>query len=254
MSGTDALLPAGLVQARRTPLFDHGTLPGPLARSHRTTVWATLHVEEGSVRYVDLEGAGRRDERLDPGDHIVIPPGVSHEVEPSTDATFFVQFYREPAAPLVPQEPEEPPHALYRDAQWEHRGRDLDSPEEVFEMVTRQYADVVQDDLLAPHFTFGPDHMDWRALIESITDFWNHVLLYAPSYDIDIIEHHQRLHERAPFTPEHFDRWLQIFHDTIDGGWSGPNAEIAKKRGTGMAWAMANRLLGRGAWKPAGHR
>jgi truncated hemoglobin YjbI len=57
-----------------------------------------------------------------------------------------------------------------------------------------------------------------------------------------------------PFTPEEFDRWLQIFQDTVDGGWAGPKATRAKKRATGMAWAMAQRFLGKGAWRPAEHR
>lgn len=92
--------------------------------------------------------------------------------------------------------------------------------------------------------------MDWQALIGTITDYWNHVLLYAPDYDIDTIEHHRVIHDEDPFTPELFDRWLQIFHDTVDGGWSGPTADMAKKRSTGMARAMANRLLGRGSGVP----
>lgn len=103
MSGLD--LPGHLVTARRTPRFDHASLPAPLARAHRTTVWATLHVEAGTVRYVDLvpgrDGDERRDERLETGDHVVIPPEVDHEIDPSTDARFFVQFYREPDAPVV---------------------------------------------------------------------------------------------------------------------------------------------------------
>src|SRR5690606_560229 len=136
-------LPEGLVEARRTPLFDHDSLPEPLARTHRTTVWATLHVQAGSVRYTDLEGDAPRDERLDPGDSLVIAPWVAHEVDPSTDAQFFVQFYREPSAGMVPQrEAPEPPGSFRHAAPWEHRGRDLDTPEEIFEMVTRQYADV----------------------------------------------------------------------------------------------------------------
>ena len=47
-------LPAQLVEARRTPLFDFDTLPDALASSHRTTVWAELRVQPGTVRYVDL--------------------------------------------------------------------------------------------------------------------------------------------------------------------------------------------------------
>ena len=58
-------LPAGLTEARRTPLFDAASLPEPLAVSHRTTVWAELRVQAGSVHYYDLEGPEPRDERLD---------------------------------------------------------------------------------------------------------------------------------------------------------------------------------------------
>ena len=77
-------LPTHLVEARRTPVFDLASLPGPLAVPHRTTVWAELIVEGGSVRYLDLEGEPKRDERLDEGDRAVIAPGVSHQIEPST--------------------------------------------------------------------------------------------------------------------------------------------------------------------------
>ncbi|HAS13264.1 MAG TPA: hypothetical protein DCS55_22560, partial [Acidimicrobiaceae bacterium] len=134
---------------------------------------------------------------------------------------------------------------------WEHRGRDLDDPDEIFEMVTRQYAVVVQDDVLEPYFTAGTDFIDWQALIGSVADFWNHALLYAPDYPVDPIERHREVHERRALTPEALNRWLEIFHETIDTGWAGPNAERAKKRGTGVAWAMAQRLLGKGAWRPS---
>jgi len=97
----DIAVPAHLIEARRTPLFDFESLPAALAKSHRTTVWAELRVQSGSVRYVDLEGNARRDVRLEPGENAVIVPGVEHVVELSTDASFFVQFYREPDAPMV---------------------------------------------------------------------------------------------------------------------------------------------------------
>lgn len=248
-------MPPGLVEARHTPVFDYETLPEPLAKSHRTTVWATLHVQAGSVRYTDLEGDHRRDERLDAGESVVIAPYVSHHVDPSTDAKFFVQFYREPGADLVPRlAPLEPADSVRRSGPWEHRGRDLDTPDEIFEMVTRQYVDVVQDDLLDPYFNFGPGFTDWDAHIGNVSDFWNHVLLYAPDYDIDVIERHRPIHQTKDFYPELFDRWLQIFEDTVDGGWTGPIASRAKKRATGMAWAMAQRFLGHGRWRPAAHR
>lgn len=121
-------------------------------------------------------------------------------------------------------------------------------------MVTRQYSDVVQDDLLQPYFNFGPGFIDWQAHIGAVADYWCHVLLYAPSYEIDAIEIHRPLHDRDPFTPELFDRWLEIFRGTVDSGWTGPSATSAKKRATGMAWAMAHRFLGKGVWKPEERR
>lgn len=249
---TDPRLPDGLVEARHTPVFGADTLPEPLIAAHRTTVWATLHVQSGSVRFVDLVGTDRRDLRLDAGDDVVIAPGVDHQIEPSTDAAFFVQFYREPSEPPIGEPPPLPAGSPRHAAPWVERGRDLDSKEEILEMVTRQYADVVQDDLLEPYFNFGPDNIDWQAHIASVTDYWLHVVLLAPDYDIDVIESHRHLHEHSAFTPELFDRWLQIFVDTVDGGWRGPNASLAKKRATGMARAMAARYLGKGSWKPVG--
>ena len=245
----DPVLPTHLVAARRTPLFDAESLPAALARSHRTAVWAMLRVEDGSVRYIDLEGESPRDMRLGAGDSAVIRPGVEHRVEPSTDARFFVQFYREPDADVIPGRAP-PAETRHRSGPWEHRGRDLDTAGEIFEMVTRQYVDVVQDDLLVPYFNFGPGHIDWQAHIGPSPTTGATSLLFAPGYEIDVIENHRHLHEHDPFTPDLFDRWLQIFFDTVDGGWSGPNAAVAKQRATGMAWAMAQRYLGHGTWRP----
>jgi len=215
----EPLLPAQLIEARHTPVFDYQSIPDALAASHRTTVWAELRVQAGNVRYLDLEGDDPRDERLDPGETAVIVPGVEHHVELSTDAQFYVQFFREPDAELIPG-PDAVPEwtdSLRRSGPWERRGRDVDT-------------------------------------IGAVTDYWAHVLLYAPDYEINVIESHRHSHELEPFTPELFDRWLQIFHDTVDGGWAGPRATIAKKRATGMAWAMAQRFLGQGVWRPTEHR
>jgi hemoglobin len=121
-------------------------------------------------------------------------------------------------------------------------------------MVTRQYAVVVQDDVLGPYFSTDEGFVDWQALIGNVTDFWNHVLLFAPDYPIDPIERHRAVHQRRPFTAEALDRWLEIFDETVDTGWSGPNARRAQKRGAGMAWAIAQRLLGQGVWRPTQHR
>ena len=75
----------------------------------------------------------------------------------------------------------------------------------------------------------------------------------ADDKQIDAIEAHRHVHDQRPFTPELFDRWLEIFRDTVDSGWTGPCATTANKRATGMACAMAHRFLGEG-WRPEERR
>lgn len=57
----------------------------PLAGSPRTTVWAELRVQPGSVRYYDLEGSEPRGERLDAGGTAIIVPGVEHLTTDASD-------------------------------------------------------------------------------------------------------------------------------------------------------------------------
>ena len=64
-----------------------------------------------------------------------------------------------------------------------------------------------------------------------------------------VIEAHRWLHDAEPFDAALFDRWLEILDATLDEGWTGPMTEAARRRGHGLAWAMAKRLTGQA---PAG--
>ena len=87
-------LPAGVVAVRRTPVFSADTVPPALLANHRTSVWARLEVEAGTVRF--LEPASSSDLMVTTDTTVVIAPGVAHRVEPSTDARFAVRFFAEP--------------------------------------------------------------------------------------------------------------------------------------------------------------
>lgn len=93
----DPVLPAHLVAARQTPRFDADSVPAALRKDHHTAVWAELVVEAGTVRFVEAGGSAR-DLRVEAGHRLVIVPDVKHQVEPSADAAFYVQFYKEPDA------------------------------------------------------------------------------------------------------------------------------------------------------------
>lgn len=121
------------------------------------------------------------------------------------------------------------------------RHRDLDSVDEIAEMVRRFYADVVQDPLLGPVFD-DVAQVDWSTHLPKLTAFWARILLSEPGYEGNPLRAHALVHEREPFTDAHFERWLDLFTDTVDTGWHGPRAEHATAFARRVAEAHARAL------------
>jgi hemoglobin len=125
--------------------------------------------------------------------------------------------------------------------QW--RGRDLDDPEEIAEMVRRFYVDVAQDGLLGPIFN-DVAKVDWSAHLPRISGFWCRALLSIPGYEGNPYRQHQLIHARSPFTTAHFDRWLELFEETLDLGWAGPKVEQARAFARKVAMVHCRQLNG----------
>ncbi len=123
--------------------------------------------------------------------------------------------------------------------------RDLDDPAEVAEMVRRFYQDVAQDDLLGPIFN-DVAAVDWAEHLPKLTRFWCRALLGIDGYQGNPFRAHAEVHARSPFTAAHFARWLQLFTDTVELGWTGPTATQALALATNVAHVHATHLIGRG--------
>jgi hemoglobin len=122
-------------------------------------------------------------------------------------------------------------------------GRDLDSPEEIAEMVRRFYADVAQDDLLGPMFN-DVAKVDWSEHLPKLTDFWCRALLGLDGYSGNPFRAHALVHDRRPFSVAHFERWLTLFHETLELGWTGPNARRAGALADNVARVHSQQLIG----------
>lgn len=121
--------------------------------------------------------------------------------------------------------------------------RDLDDREQIAEMVRRFYQDVAQDDLLGPIFN-DVAKVNWSEHLPKITDFWCRILMAEPGYQGNPLRAHQLVHEKAPFTLAHFERWLALFHDTVDLGWQGPNSRAALAFAHKVARVHSKQLTG----------
>ena len=97
-------------------------------------------------------------------------------------------------------------------------------------LVDSFYGKVREDTLLAPIFNKviqdrWPEHM------EKMYTFWQTVLLGEHTYYGSPFPPHAKL----PVKKEHFDRWLELFFNTIDEKFDDEKAKEAKWRASKMA-------------------
>jgi hemoglobin len=120
--------------------------------------------------------------------------------------------------------------------------RDLDTPEEIAEMVRRFYQDVAQDDLLGPIFN-DVARVDWVEHLPKLTSFWCRALLGMEGYVGNPFRSHALVNQREPLTAAHFERWLQLFHDTVELSWQGERAERALSIARNVARVHGDQLV-----------
>lgn len=115
-----------------------------------------------------------------------------------------------------------------------NRSSDLCTPELVEQFVQLFYREVAQDELLGPVFN-DVAKVDWATHIPKIATFWQRILFGTEGYSGDPFSAHSAIHAKSPFTVAHFDRWLELFAETLDQQWQGANVERMKQMAANVA-------------------
>jgi hemoglobin len=74
-------------------------------------------------------------------------------------------------------------------------------------------------------------------------DFWENIILQTGQYTGNPMTAHYRVHTLHPFTKEAFQRWLELFNQTLEHYFDGPNTELARQRALSIATVMEIKLL-----------
>ena len=115
--------------------------------------------------------------------------------------------------------------------------KDIETRGDIELLIKAFYEKVQADETIGIIFT-KVIQMDWDHHIPLIVDFWESILLDNPVYKRNAMAVHYDLHKKYPLQKKHFDAWLQLFCKTLDELYSGPVAELAKKRAEGIAGLM----------------
>jgi hemoglobin len=102
---------------------------------------------------------------------------------------------------------------------------DIEAEADITNMVDRFYEKVRNDQLLAPVFDAAIQG-NWPEHLQKMYSFWSTLLLHSQRYMGDPMTRHMALN----IGKEHFTRWLQLFTETVDDLFDGPNAKEAKRR------------------------
>ena len=116
---------------------------------------------------------------------------------------------------------------------------DIHGRKELETLVDRFYDKVKTDPVLGPMFA----HVNWERHLPTMYSFWDNTLFYTGGYFGNPLKSHQAFHQKSPLSSEHFNRWLELFTETVDELFSGEKAELAKQRALSISTVMQIKIL-----------
>lgn len=115
--------------------------------------------------------------------------------------------------------------------------KDIEKIEDIRLLVDEFYGHVRKDDSLGSIFD-GIIQNRWEEHLEKMYRFWQTVLLDEHTYYGAPFPPHAQM----PIDQKHFDRWIHIFHSTVDSLFEGELAEKAKWQGERMASIFQSKI------------
>ena len=115
--------------------------------------------------------------------------------------------------------------------------RDIQSFEDIQQLVNAFYDKIRKDQLLGPIFN-GIIQDNWPVHLEKMHRFWQTVLLKEPTYTGSPFAPHAKM----PIGKEHFNHWLAHFTETVHENFDGPKAAEAVWRANKMAQMFQTKL------------
>jgi len=86
--------------------------------------------------------------------------------------------------------------------------------------------------------------VNWDKHLPVMYDFWESVVFHTGIYDGNPMEKHIELNKKSPMKMEHFQRWMQLFNETVDELFAGAKADVIKQRAISIATVIQIKIFG----------
>jgi hemoglobin len=118
---------------------------------------------------------------------------------------------------------------------------DIQDRTDIQELIVAFYKRAFADELIGHIFT-DVMHMDLEAHMPIMCDFWETILFQTGAYRRNAFEVHHRINQLNPISSVHFQRWEDLWHDTIDEMFEGEKANLAKLNASRISGSIQRRL------------
>ncbi len=120
--------------------------------------------------------------------------------------------------------------------------RDIESKDDIARVVATFYRDMEGDPTIGTYFA----GLDWEHHLPKMVRFWTSVVFHTGEYSGRPFDPHAQM---PGLNRQHFARWVERFHGTVDGLYSGTRADEMKARAEQIAGVFQVKL---GLWEVAG--
>jgi hemoglobin len=101
----------------------------------------------------------------------------------------------------------------------------------------------IKTDPLIGFFFSDVIHLNWDYHLQRMHLFWENVIFHTGEYEGSPIKTHRYVNELHATRSEHFQRWLLLFEECINGLYAGPNAEKMKQHARSIADIMMQNIV-----------
>lgn len=120
--------------------------------------------------------------------------------------------------------------------------KDIETTKDIEILVDAFYAKVQADDLIGYIFT-DIARVNWEKHLPVMYHFFENMLFYTGAYTGNPMELHKHISRLFPLTKAHFERWEQLFTQTVDELFAGEKASLAKQRALSISAVMQIKII-----------
>lgn len=118
---------------------------------------------------------------------------------------------------------------------------DIQTKEDIKNLVNAFYELIKKDDLLGPIFN-DVSKVDWENHLPIMYAFWENAIFFTGIYVGNPLKTHQKIHSLFPLKNQHFERWNELFIQIVDSMFKGEKAELTKTRAMQISKVLQDKL------------